>query len=459
MRYIAILKDSLREAWDSWVLLGLLVLSTLVILGVASLSFKPLTAQRTMHYFFNNTMFETLNKRKIEKQRFAFREMRQFNLQDVKQVSGDTDSPLGEYALTVAAHGNDFGPRRFQGNMGHPEPIEAKVDGGKPVFDQKAEIANLRAVFEDAVDLGFIKVESIEPLGNEAEKQEMRRYLITVKGTAQTHRIWATQLGLLFGAFQLEFISAPLGFMLYKLAEYVIGFGSWVAVLLGIVITSFFIPNMLRKGTIDMLLVKPISRWLLLFYKYLGGMAFILLSTTYAIGGIWLALGIRSGLWANGTLILILTITFFFAILYALSTLVSVVTRSVVASILITVGAWFIFFIIGWAHLGVEYHDRFQKEDDKIREAMKQPPRPPEEPWVYWVLGGIKVVHAISPRTEDLNQLNDLVVYTDFISGNLGDMGKYDTSKRNWWESLLVSGVWIGIYLGLAMLWFYYKDY
>ena len=48
MRYLAILKDSLREARDSWVLLGLFVICTLVILNVLSLSFEPLSAERTM---------------------------------------------------------------------------------------------------------------------------------------------------------------------------------------------------------------------------------------------------------------------------------------------------------------------------------------------------------------------------------------------------------------------------
>ena len=38
--------------------------------------------------------------------------------------------------------------------------------------------------------------------------------------------------------------------------------GAWVALLTGVIITSFFVPNMLRKGTVDLLLVKPIQRWL-----------------------------------------------------------------------------------------------------------------------------------------------------------------------------------------------------
>jgi ABC-type transport system involved in multi-copper enzyme maturation permease subunit len=282
---------------------------------------------------------------------------------------------------------------------------------------------------------------------------------MTVKGTAKTHRLWATEPGLFFGAFSTEEFALPLALVLYGLAANVIGFGSWIAVLLGVVITAFFIPNMLRKGTVDLLLAKPISRPTLICYKYLGGLTFIFFSTIYAIGGIWLALGIRSGLWANGTLLLIFTITFFFAILYAVSTLVAVVTRSVVASILVTILAWFVFFVIGQAYNFVDEYQRRQEQREKVNPMMNDPARGEESEWVRWIMTGIRVVHAVSPRTEDLNRLNNLIVQTDFLSGNLGDMSKFDTSKRNWWDCLLVSTAWIFIFLGLSCVWFYFKDY
>ncbi len=62
----------------------------------------------------------------------------------------------------------------------------------------------------------------------------------------------------------------------------VAGFGSWIAILIGVVLTAFFVPNMLRKGTVDMLVVKPIHRVTLLLYKYIGGLTFIFLNTVVA---------------------------------------------------------------------------------------------------------------------------------------------------------------------------------
>ncbi len=468
MKYLAILKDSLREAWDSWVLLGLLALSSLVILFAAQLSFKPQTAEKTMRYFFAQNMFqqpvmtEALNSRKPEKILGMRGNWSRFRLEKVELTRGEPDSPLSDYALIVAADGRGFG---MGGNFIVPAiEVQGKgpVEKKKPVVDTKADIAQLRTLFEDAEEIGYIKIDAIEPIADDDGKG-VPRYRVNLLSTPNTYRIWGTEPGVLFGLFTHEFFeifAEPLGWRMYKLAQYIIAVGSWIAVLFGIVITSFFIPNMLRKGTIDLLLVKPISRWLLLTYKFLGGLTFIFLTTGYAIGGVWLVLGLRSGLWANGALLLIPSITFFFAILYAVSTFVGVVTRSVVASILLTIGAWVAFFGIGMVYRGIDLLEKLEKVEADRKEVDGQQPKLAEERWAGgWTFTTIKVIHAISPRTEDLNQLNDLIVYTDFMTGNLGNMNKFDNSNRSWWDSLLVSCIWIGIFLGLASAWFYWKDY
>src|SRR5262249_34411020 len=158
-------------------------------------------------------------------------------------------------------------------------------------------------------------------------KEAEALYRVKVHGTPHLHRIWAAEPIILFGAIPNGGFSAPLAYQIYVLAAFVLKPGAFIALLTGVVITSFFIPNMLRKGTVDFLLVKPIHRWVLLLYKYIGGLTFIFLCTAYTIGGIWLVLGIRTGLWANGSLLWILTLPFFFAILYAISSFIAVLTR------------------------------------------------------------------------------------------------------------------------------------
>ncbi|MSQ96381.1 MAG: hypothetical protein EXR98_17760 [Gemmataceae bacterium] len=449
MKYIAILKDSIREALDSRVLYVMFVLSALVILAVSSMSFKLLPAERTMKMFFFEGLGKpplipiAINARKIEKMadkdlNRTFDDNIRFRFEKVELLKGEADAPESEYALTAK----------------EPNGVDLKGDNDQ---QSKAAMSVLRSIFQDAEDFGYLRIGAVELLEPSAENKTTARYRITLQGTGQMRRIWASEPSLAFGAVPLfpDHLIGPLGLQLFGFAKLILGMGSWAAVLIGVVITSFFFPNMLRKGTVDLLLVKPIYRWLLVLYKYIGGLTFIFLCTAFPVGGIWFVLGIRTGVWANGMLLLILSTTFFFAILYAISTFVGIATRSTVTAILLTIGFWFGAFGVGAAH----------REFDmvRIREEFSEKHNRPIDPKDRWGDGNLaltfRTLHAIAPRTEDLNLLNDLIVYTDFMTGNLADMNRFDTSKRNWWETLLVSGAWIAVFLGLSVVWFSFKDY
>jgi ABC-type transport system involved in multi-copper enzyme maturation permease subunit len=237
---------------------------------------------------------------------------------------------------------------------------------------------------------------------------------------------------------------------LYLTSSIVLGIGGWVAILVGVILTAFFIPNMLRKGTVDLLLVKPISRWALLFYKYVGGLTFIFVNTAVTVIGIWLALGLRSGIWANGFLLTIFIITFFFAVLYAVSTLFGVLTRSAIVAILMTCGAWFLFFIVGTIFQVFEVQRQIEEDDDL----------PQEERWSQNAFGSVvRAVHFVTPRTSDLNQLMNRLLLSDFLTGSLTEQVSSIRLSINWGESLTVSGVFIALMLGLSCWWFATKDY
>jgi ABC-type transport system involved in multi-copper enzyme maturation permease subunit len=479
MKYFAILKDSLRESLDSKVLYVMFGLSTIVIVLVGSLSFKPLAAQKSLEalFFWNEQDHPFEKGKKIdqppmlnlimagkEKDKQAQIELamrmaatKVYRLIKVEAINGADEDPEGEFALIVA---------RSVPKNDHILDL-LNFGGG----DLKKKEGNVNEIFKEAEAAGYIKIGKVESIAVEDASKETARYRVTVQGTSKIRRMWMTEMAWLFGLVPLSFATGPLGVQLVVLASTVISIGSWVTVIVGIVITSFFFPNMLRKGTVDLLLVKPVQRWVLLLYKYVGGLVFIFLSTAYAIGGIWLILGIRSGLWANGSLLLIFTLTFFFSILYAISTFIGVLTRSTVTSIMVTLMAYAFLGAAGMAHLWFEAQVKAEEARENNHELMKiigkgEKKNAHDEHdadatrWAdsYWVMGS-RALNAISPRTEDLNQLNSLIIYTDFMSGNLMEMGKFDTSDRNWWASLLVSLAWIGVFLGLAALWFTLKDY
>jgi ABC-type transport system involved in multi-copper enzyme maturation permease subunit len=358
-----------------------------------------------------------------------------YRLKKVNVLKGEPDSPDSEYKLTISAQ------------------FASQKQAAAARLDPKETVAKIKEQFANAVEVGLIRTGEIRLAPEEAQDPATSSVIFEVNTvpTMGTRRIWFTEPSLFFGAVPWSDIDLPLGMQLYILASLVISIGSWVVILAGVIISSFFIPNMLRKGTVDLLLVKPIHRWALLLYKYIGGLTFIFINNVYAIVGIWLVLGLRSGIWANWFLLLIFVLTFFFAILYAVSTLMAVLTRSSVTAILVTIGAWFFFFLVGTAN-------QFFENSKRVEEVKNVPAE--QRRWTNNAFGQIiATTHAVLPRTSDLSRLGSLLILSDFMTGSWSEARKLDPSRIEWGESLLVSGVFIAVILGLSCWRFGAKDY
>lgn len=112
---------------------------------------------------------------------------------------------------------------------------------------------------------------------------------------------------------------------------------------LSIFSASSFIPNMLEKGNVDLLLSKPIARWQLIIGKFVGGVLIVFLNIAYLILSIWLLIGIKFAIWDLTFLYSILTISFAFAVLYSLIILIGILTQSSVLAMMLS---YLIFFIL-----------------------------------------------------------------------------------------------------------------
>ena len=126
----------------------------------------------------------------------------------------------------------------------------------------------------------------------------------------------------------------------------VVGIAGIVAALL---VTSTIIPQMFEPGSITLLLSKPVSRSLLFVSKFLGGCAFILLNVAYLVGGLWLILGARFGIWNRGILWCIPIFMFMFLVYYAVSALAGLIWKSPVIAVVLTVVFWVSCFSVGTA--------------------------------------------------------------------------------------------------------------
>jgi ABC-type transport system involved in multi-copper enzyme maturation permease subunit len=120
--------------------------------------------------------------------------------------------------------------------------------------------------------------------------------------------------------------------------------------LLALVWTAGFLPAFLEPSAIAVLLAKPAPRWSLLVGKYLGVLVFVLFQAAVFVGGTWLALGLRTGVWGPFVgsspvpvyLMCIPILLIHFAIFYSFSTLLATVTRSTVACVFGSIVFWFL---------------------------------------------------------------------------------------------------------------------
>ena len=83
-----------------------------------------------------------------------------------------------------------------------------------------------------------------------------------------------------------------------------------------------------------MLLAKPVPRWLLLAGKFVGVLAFVALQGSLFVGGTWLALGVRTGVWDAAYFLCVPLLLLHFAVFFSFSAMLAVATRSTVACVL-----------------------------------------------------------------------------------------------------------------------------
>jgi ABC-type transport system involved in multi-copper enzyme maturation permease subunit len=498
MKFLAILKDSIREAIDAKVFYVMVGLSLLMTLLTLSISFTPVAGGRQMIQEWAvlplNTDAPDIGQARAVEQIFRARPTH-FDITEAAPLEGQPDAATSTFKVKLKASFKT-----------HNAATEAKADpkAVETFIEQHFGLLEGRRMME-AKDVHFTGWEGQIPLlggllggGGGLEGN----FELEARPTPATFRFWPNRFSLFFGAWD---VTGQAGFPLFQqigmIENVLVGYiGSTIAVLVSIVISAFFIPNMLRKGSVDLLLVKPISRVSLLLYKFVGGLTFIFLNTVVAVVGVWAALGLRSGVWAVSFLETILILTFFFAILYSVSTLFGVLTRSPIAAILLTVGVWAVFFIIGLIHSFMEQFrslDRVAQaiqaklgdEGVKALEAPDAPPDNPQEPrpgqggprlaqmrfQENWFTRTIFVLHIILPRTNDLYRLTDRQIQHDLAFGEPTappeaeqpsaklpggiELPQIAEKPPPLGEVVGVSGAFIAVMLAIACSWFVTKDY
>jgi hypothetical protein len=471
MKYLAILRDSIREAIDAKVLYVMLALSGAIIFLCLTISFKPRPASdlnQTLEILLNVPLEEQLQEvrsamvraqqgqRPEEGQRrsppglgllgglFKSSPAVMFAVKAAEPLGDAPNSPGSPFVFTVRA--------RFSKK---PDAEKARLDLGpteQTIRERFAAVGRAQRLL-DVTDVRPATPEN--KVVQEATPDERDIYFeVQTRPNRSTRAIWPSDPYFLF--WQASFVQTPqgeafpLGMQILVLVELLANWlGATVILLVSIVLTSLFIPNMLRKGTIDLLLVKPIRRWALLLYKYIGGLTFILLNISVLMLGIWLVFGLRTGLWVNSLLLTIPVLILVFATLYAVSTLCAVWTRSAIVAILMSCLVW-------GGLLTVDYTHRIIQQLHKTEEISKTPPE--KQHFTGLWVDGIAGVHHVLPRYRDMvvfasQQVEtELMPQQELVRQEFGD-------AIDWRQSLLVSTAYLAGLLAISCLIFSLRDY
>lgn len=512
--FIAVMKDSFREAVDGFIIYVMLALAVLTILFAASISFEPDASDAgftTIVKGFNRVYqsrgtgneevasrlptppfgtvirvplpvtFAASDVQKLDSGKgYAGKYQLRVKVSDEAPEKGTFQNPFGKkdkvgdkslvFPTVVYAWSQPKTPEQYvlisdapaEGKEGDvqfelvpdgtdPESALAtkRATGGRWAIVSTPKVTPIQAAeVTDEMMSDFVKNQFL--IHGDLDQVEVRRvpttdknaYEFEVKATVPNGaKGWPHKTWLLFGAFDLG--SGPLGPAVYLIQDYVVNtVGASITLLVAVILTGFFIPNMLRKGSLDLIMAKPMARWELLLYKYIGGLIFMLLISGITIGGVWLVMAFRSGNWNPTFLLSILFVTFTFAVLYAVSTLVAVLTRSAIAAILITCffmgGVW----LVGW----------IKSSTDGIRASSF---REEDKTGTFYTI--VDATNAVLPRYNDMLKLNSRLLIEGYCTQPL-----VKTTARadppSWAGAVGTSVGYIVVLLGFSYLRFATRD-
>jgi ABC-type transport system involved in multi-copper enzyme maturation permease subunit len=118
------------------------------------------------------------------------------------------------------------------------------------------------------------------------------------------------------------------------------------ATVLALVAVAGMYPEMISNGSIDLYLSRPIGRLRLFLTKYVFGLLFAAFQVLLFSTASYFVIGIRGGEWEPKIFLAVPLVTLLFSYLYCICVLVGILTKSALASVLITVLFWAAIYVI-----------------------------------------------------------------------------------------------------------------
>jgi ABC-2 type transport system permease protein len=106
---------------------------------------------------------------------------------------------------------------------------------------------------------------------------------------------------------------------------------------LAVFASAGLIPSVLEPGRIELLLSKPVSRTHILLGRYIGNVLVVSCNVIFLVLGVWIILGVKTGIWSPVFLLSIATTVFIFAVLLSVVVLIGVLFDSAALATMVTV--------------------------------------------------------------------------------------------------------------------------
>jgi hypothetical protein len=335
--YLAVFKDSFREAFASrilWLISGLITLVLFV--GLAPFALREETAYRFQRNEFRNgpEFLQFLSAQETSKTPTA-----------AQRIWSRLPDSL-RHRLHVVS------PTNVNEQIEVLRDVRSEFNGmvdSKDLYDPKLWPPNsLTGEGRRLAERGW------DHLSTE-EQHRFNRLLIDAALPdfvlpAPGRNLYAEWFGYRIGGPPLPFEPRQLGLLVnFAMALLTTFLAGILGVLIAVLVTAPTVPQTFEPGAIDLLLSKPVSRSLLFLTKFFGASTFILLNSIYLIGGMWLIAGLRFDVWSGKLLLCIPVFLFLFVIYYSISALTGVIWRNAIVSVCCTALFWGVCFTVGTA--------------------------------------------------------------------------------------------------------------
>ena len=444
MRYLSLLRDSVKESLDRKSFIITLIFCSILILTCATVGFEPYPMAKSlqsrvqgfrMHYKKD----PTTSRNVARAFQIRYRVTEAIPIGDGWSARIEATPVVDFQKMVLAYQGIESGAIRTE-----KDPIPGVSPDSLTVLSPPSAEA-IAAFIEN-------KMTGIQAPGAKVAVEDVDAHRVALRVRFKPAQPEMYEIGhrvnVLFGSWTIDLEYTQPSDSVYFIQKLAAGvLVGWAGILAGIVLTAAFIPDMLQKGMIDLVLSRPVRRWKVFLMKYVGGLTYVFATAGFLIGGCWIALGLRSGTWAPGFLLAIPLLVFFFAAIYCVSAFIGLHKRNTTEAIMVAVVAW-----LGLTSLGA------------FRTYMHDP-RSGVDAGSAWVKV-IDTAHAVTPPLREIDTAVSWILMksngitperTAATAALQGRPGSYPEPR--WAHLFGVTLAWMAFLLGLSCWTFSRRDY